>query len=120
MLCLCCPATLRDIFHTPVAQYSLFVLKVQLTNFSNTVLCAVLYIATACVYVCVPLCGSVVAVCVIALLTLTICVSVFQPNTEGFLVMLLPRKQEHKAEMQRLSTAEDYRQLLMSRQMTTS
>ena len=28
MMCLCCPLALHDIFHTAMAQYSLFVLKV--------------------------------------------------------------------------------------------
>ena len=40
MICLSCPPALHDIFHTPTAQYSLFVLKVplntnQLTNSRN-------------------------------------------------------------------------------------
>ena len=32
MICLSCPPALRDIFHTPMARYSLFVLKVPLNN----------------------------------------------------------------------------------------
>ena len=39
-----------------------------------------------------------------------------QPSSEGFLVMLLPRKLEHGSEMQRLMSAETYKQLLMERQ----
>ena len=30
MICLCCPPAVRDILHTSVARYSLFVLKVPL------------------------------------------------------------------------------------------
>jgi len=29
--CLSCPLALRDTFHTPVAQYSLFILKVPIS-----------------------------------------------------------------------------------------
>jgi len=32
MICLSCHPDLRDIFHTPTAQYSLFVLKVPLNT----------------------------------------------------------------------------------------
>ena len=32
MMCLSCPPALRDVFHTLMARYSLFVLKVQSTN----------------------------------------------------------------------------------------
>ena len=36
MMCLCCSLALRDIFPTPVARYSLFVLEVPLnTNKQN-------------------------------------------------------------------------------------
>ena len=31
-MCLCCPPALRDVFHTPMARYSLFVLKVLLNT----------------------------------------------------------------------------------------
>jgi len=32
MMCLSCPPALNDIIHTPLAQYSLFVLKVPLNT----------------------------------------------------------------------------------------
>jgi len=32
VMCLCCPLALCDTFHTPVAGYSLFVLKVLLST----------------------------------------------------------------------------------------
>ena len=32
MMCLSCPPALRDVFHTLMARYSLFVLKVQLNT----------------------------------------------------------------------------------------
>jgi len=65
-------------------------------------------------------CVPSVCIAVMLLLTLKFCMYVFQPNTEGFLVMLLPRKQEQSTEMQRLSSAEAYEQLLTTRQKTMS
>lgn len=46
--------------------------------------------------------------------------AVDQPNTEGFLAMLLPRKPEHNSEMQKLSTADEYKHLLMRREEPVS
>ena len=44
MMCLCFPLTLRDIFHTPMARYSLFVLKVPSnTNFGTKMPVALRY-----------------------------------------------------------------------------
>jgi len=38
MICLCCSLALRDTFYTPVARYSLFVLKVPLnTKHTHTI-----------------------------------------------------------------------------------
>lgn len=42
----------------------------------------------------------------------------FQPDTEGFLAMLLPRKPEHSSEMRRLVTADEYERLLAARKTT--
>lgn len=41
-----------------------------------------------------------------------------KPDTEGFLAMLLPRKPDHRTEMQRLSTADEYKQLLTGRNIS--